>query len=303
MSACASVSLGAAAQAPPAEPVAAGVYAWIGSSEEAAPENGGVVGNSGFIVGSSGVILVGTGSSYAHGQRLIAEAERLGGKPVVLGIVTQPLQEFVMGAAAFAERGIPLLAHERTAALVTARCETCLKNLKRLLGEEAMRSTRVLAPGQTIAASQLLEVGGRRLRLWHAGWGSSPGDLAVIDEASGVAFTGALLSVRRIPELRDARLPGWRAALLELKAMPLQRLVPGYGPPGTRADIDALLGYFDALEQQSAAALDRGLSLLDAAERSELPAYRDWALYARGHSRNVQQTYLRLEALGLGNGR
>ena len=43
-----------------------------------------------------------------------------------------------------------------------------------------------------------------------------------------------------------------------------------------------------------------GQSLLDAAEHSDLPAYADWALYARVHGRNLQQTYLRLEAAGVG---
>lgn len=298
----AALHISAPQAAPPEEPitVAPGVYAWIGGTEEAAPQNDGLIGNSGFIVGESGTTLINTGSSYAHGKRLIAAAERIGGKPVLLAIMTQPLQEFVMGSAAFAERGIPVLAHEATARLVKARCETCLKNLKELLGEEVMRGTRVLEPPQTISATGTHEVGGRKLLLWHGGWGVTPGDLAVIDVATGTAFSGALVSVRRIPELRDADPAGWRKALTAFEALPIQTLVPGYGPPSGLDAIAAQRRYFDAIERQAADLLEGGASLLEASQRADLPAYADWDLYAQAHPRNLQQTYLRLEAAGVG---
>jgi glyoxylase-like metal-dependent hydrolase (beta-lactamase superfamily II) len=304
---CAALALAAllvAALAQAADPapvtVAPGVYAFFGATDEAAPENGGLVGNTGFIVGPEGTVIVGPGSSYAHGKRLIAAAERVGGKPVVLAVLTQPVQEWVMGGAAYAERGIPVLAHELSARLVVARCETCLKNLKLILGDAAMEGTQVLAPPMTLAASETRRVGGRTLRFWHHGWGSSPGDLVVIDEASGVAFTGALLSVQRIPELRDANVAGWRSALAALRELPIRRVVPGYGPLADLGAVAPMLGYFDAVEKQAAALLDEGASLLEASQRADLPAYADWATYARAHPRNLQQTYLRLEAAGIG---
>jgi glyoxylase-like metal-dependent hydrolase (beta-lactamase superfamily II) len=219
---------------------------------------------------------------------------------VLLAILTQPLQEFVMGSAAFAERGIPVLAHEAAARMVTARCETCLKNLQALLGEEMMAGTRVLAPPQTLATSQTRTVGGRTLKLWHGGWGATAGDLAVIDLATGVAFSGALVSVQRIPELRDANLAGWREALAAFEALPVKTLVPGYGPVADLAAIAAQRRYFDALERQATDLLNDGASLLEASERADLPAYAGWANYARAHPRNLQQTYLRLEAAGIG---
>lgn len=295
--------LAAAATAQPADPVptplAPGVYAFVGATDEAAPENGGVVGNIGLVVGPEGSVIVGPGSSYAHGRRLIEAAERLGGKPVVMAVLTQPLQEWVMGAAAFAERGIPVLAHEQAARLVVARCENCLKNLKLVLGDEAMQGTQVLAPTLTLAGSETRRIGGRSLRFWHAGWGSSPGDLVVIDEASGVAFTGALMSVQRLPDLRDANVAGWRSALQALRELPIRRLVPGYGPPADLGAVAPMLAYFDAVEKQAAALLDEGASLLEASQRADLPTYADWAYYAKAHPRNLQQTYLRLEATGL----
>jgi glyoxylase-like metal-dependent hydrolase (beta-lactamase superfamily II) len=280
--------------------VAAGVYAVIGATDEAVPENGGRVGNAGFLVGSDGTIVINTGSSYAHGRRLIELAERTGGKPVVLAVLQQPLQEFVMGSAAFAERGIPVLAHAESAQLVTSRCDTCLAQLQRVLGEETMRGTRVLRPPETVTASETRRVAGRTLRLWHPDWAATPGDLVVLDTASGVAFAGALVSVHRIPDLRDADLAGWRRALDGLQALPVRRLVPGYGPVTDHGALAAQRGYFDALERQAREQLESGASLLDTLQQPELPAYADWALHARLHPRNLQQVYLKLEAAGVG---
>jgi len=186
------------------------------------------------------------------------------------------------------------------AQLVAARCDTCLVHLQRLLGEEAMRGTRVLRPPQTVAASETRRVAGRTLRLWHPEWAATPGDLVVLDTASGVAFAGALVSVHRIPDLRDADLAGWRRALDGLQALPVRRLVPGYGPVTDLGALAAQRGYFDALERQAREQLESGASLLDALQQSDLPAYADWDLYARLHPRNLQQVYLKLEAAGVG---
>ncbi|HSV71201.1 MAG TPA: MBL fold metallo-hydrolase [Methylibium sp.] len=280
--------------------LAPGVYALIGSSDEAAPDNRGIVGNGGFIVGASGVIMVSTGSSYADGRARIALAERVAGKPVVLGIASQPLQEFVMGAAAFAERGIPVLAQDATAKMIVARCENCLKNLVTILGEPTMAGTQVLPPTLTVAATETREVAGRKLLLWHPAWAATPGDLLVLDVATGVAFAGALVSVRRIPELRDSQLAGWRKALAEMKALPIRRLVPGWGPVAGLEALAPMRRYFDDVERQATTLLESGASLLETAEHSDLPGYAGWALYPRAHARNLQQVYLRLEAAGVG---
>jgi glyoxylase-like metal-dependent hydrolase (beta-lactamase superfamily II) len=297
------------------EPLAPGVHLVRGRRGEPSPQNLGAIGNEGILVGTRGSVIVGTGSSLAQGRALIAEAERLGqGRPVLAGIVTQPWQEFVMGGAAFAERGIPVLAHARTAALVSARCHTCLANLQRQVGEAPMRGTQVIAPASTFTTPQRVDLGDRRLLLWHGGWGASPGDVAVFDEARGVLFAGGLVATRRVPELRDAvaaepaetmsgtDLAGWRRALDGLEALaatsPVRVLVPGHGPPGTLADLGPLRAYFDAIEQRVTTLIERGASLLDASREGGLPAYAGWDVYATQHPRNVQQLYLQREAEG-----
>src|SRR5690606_25141188 len=174
------------ARAQDALTLADGVHVFIGDTGEPSRANRGRVGNIGFVVGDSGAVLINAGASYRHGRALLAAAERIGGKPVVLVVITQPVQEFVMGAAAFADQGIPVLTHRASAELIAARCEHCLHTLRQVLGEDEMAGTRVQPPEQLIEASACIEAGGRRLELIHPGWGSSPGDLVVRDLQSGV---------------------------------------------------------------------------------------------------------------------
>ncbi len=277
-----------------------GVHAVIGSTNEASPHNGGEVGNAGFIVGAEATVVVNTGTSYQHGRRLIELAERVGGRPVALAIITQPLPEFILGSAAFTERGIPLLAHEAAARLIMQRCEQCLSRLQRLLGEDAMRGTRVVEPARRIAGSTRITVGGRSLELLHFGWGATPGDLAVFDPASGVLFAGALVSAGRVPELRDADVAGWLTALDALAATPFSTLVPGYGRGGDSGALAATRHYLATAAAHVRQRLDEGASLHECVQGARtdpaFAAFSGWALFEASHTRNVQKLYLEFEA-------
>lgn len=274
-----------------------GVYVFLGDSAGAAPANRGEVGNIGFVVGEHGTVMINSGASLRHGRALLQAAEQIGGKPVVLVILTQPLQEFVMGAAAFAERGIPLLTHRASAELIGARCETCLDNLRALLGEVEMAGTRVIVPERLIDGDSVIEPGGRALQLIHPGWGSSPGDLIVRDVRSGVVFAGALASFGRVPELRDGRLEGWLAALARLEALSAAGdvIVPGYGPPGGAQELAQLRQYLLDADARVGELFATDTALSSAIKAADLPAYHGWARYQPVHGRNVQQLYLARE--------
>lgn len=286
------------ARAQDALTLADGVHVFIGDTGEPSPANRGRVGNIGFVVGDSGTVMINAGASYRHGRALLAAAERIGGKPVVLVVITQPVQEFVMGAAAFADQGIPVLAHRASAELITARCENCLHNLRQVLGEDEMAGSRVHPPDRQIEASTTIDAGGRRLALIHPGWGSSPGDLVVHDSHSGVVFAGTLVSVGRVPELRDGDPAGWRAALVDLQVLARaqgDRIVPGYGPTVSADALDTVRDYIADTEARVRSLFDAGTPLSAIVHAAHLPRYAGWAMYEPVHGRNVQQRYLALE--------
>jgi glyoxylase-like metal-dependent hydrolase (beta-lactamase superfamily II) len=290
-------SLSAAAETQPEQPlsVTPEVYMFPGDTGEASRENRANTGNSSFILSDRAVIVVDTGASYRHGAAMISAIERLTDAPIRLVIVTHAVQDFLFGNAAFEERHIPVLSHAESAKLMRDRCEHCLVNLRQLLGDDAMRGTRLVLPDRVVAGSQPLKVAGRQLELFHFGWGATPGDLVVFDPRSAVLFAGGLVCVQRIPDLRDGRLEGWLAALEQLERIPAKMLIPGHGPAAPPSSISMMRAYLLALDEQVRLLYRSGRSLLEALDSADLPAFRDWAMYPALHRKNVQQRYLELE--------
>ncbi|MEO8166552.1 MAG: MBL fold metallo-hydrolase [Betaproteobacteria bacterium] len=279
--------------------VANGAYAFVGDTAEISKANHGFVGNSGFIVGPSGVVVIDTGSSYRHGREILAAIARVTRQPVELVIVTHAVQEFLFGIGAFAERGIPVLAHRETTKLMKARCDHCLENLKTALGSQ-MEGTRLVLPSREIDATTSIVAGGRRLTLIYLGWASTPGDIVVLDPDSGVMFAGGTVSVDRIPNIRDCDFEGWQSALVRLEAFQPAHVVPGYGPVSGPGVIGVTAAYLDALDRVVKALYAESSSLMESVENAALPAYRDWPMYATTQRQNALHRYLQLELKDLG---
>ena len=275
--------------------IADGVYAFIGERGDIAPANQGRIGNSGFIVGDTAVAVIDAGVSHAHGVELLAAIRHVTDKPVTRLILTHAVQEFIYGTTAFVAAGAGPLCHAGSASLMRARCEHCLENLKLILGAEAMTGTRLIVPGETVEGDTTLEVGGRRLRLIHPGWASTPGDLMVLDVATGVLFAGGVVLQGRVPELRDGRLETWIAAIERLPGMGVSVIVPGYGRPLPPEQARQTADYLRAVDARVRAMYAAGVSLMDAIEDGALPRFASWDGYESLHRKNTQLHYLALE--------
>jgi glyoxylase-like metal-dependent hydrolase (beta-lactamase superfamily II) len=291
--------------ASPGEPlaVAPGVFVVQGTGGEADPANRGRIGNAGFIVGPQGVLVIDSGVSAQHGQALLDSLRQITPLPVRAVLLTHVRQEFVFGATSFQASGVPVWIHPAAARLMAARCDNCLKTLKRVLGEQEMAGSRVAKPDRLLeslpaAEADLAALLGRRVRLLAFGpdsHSSGPGDLAVLDDATGTLFAGGLMDARSIPDLQDARPEGWRAALDALQALPLARIVPGHGPVASPALIAQTRRYLDQLDTRIAALLAAGTPLSDVAEAATLPEFADWDQADTIHRRNASIVFLRQE--------
>ncbi|KXV09235.1 hypothetical protein CR51_10535 [Caballeronia megalochromosomata] len=275
--------------------IAPGVYAFIGDNDAVAPANHGIVANNGFIVGQDGVTVIDTGPSYRYGRAMIEAIRTITPLPVKLVIITHQAPEFVFGAAAFRDDDVPVLAHARAAQLIRERCSICLANLRKTLGEDEMAGSRVTVPDKTVNGTTEIESGGRTLQLLHFGPASTPGDLAVLDTQTGVLFAGGLVSNRRIPELRNEQIPGWLAALENLRALDLKTIVPGFGAPLHGDDIMQTGVYLRELDASVKRAYKSGVGLTEAMHTVQVPAFKDYKLYAIAQPQNVQRIYLQLE--------
>lgn len=275
--------------------VAAGVYMMQGASGEVDTDNLGRIGNAGFIVGESGVVAIDTGTSYRHGVALLAAIRRVTDKPVRLALITHTRQEFLFGAAAYREQAIPIHMHAKAAALMRARCERCLKTLKQLLGEDAMRGTVMFKPDQEFDQSQRIDVIGRPLQVIYFGHSSGPGDVVLLDLQSGVLFAGGLLDELRIPDVQDADLGGWTQALQALRKLPIKTVVPGHGPVASVKAMDAIERYLAQLRARVLQLLQSGTALSEVPDAAALPEFAQWDQYETIHRRNASILFVRFE--------
>jgi len=273
-----------------------GVYMLRGAPGEVGAQNLGRVGNAGFIVGETGVLAIDTGTSYRHGVELLDAIAKVTSKPVRRVVITHTRQEFLFGATAFREHGIPIQMHRQAAQLMRSRCENCLKTLKQVLGEDAMRGSAVIRPDIEFDDPVTLDViGGRPVHLLYFGHSAGPGDVAVFDPRSGVLFAGGLLDQQRIPDVQDSLLDGWHVALAALAQLPITRIVPGHGPVASAALIATVARYLDQLEARMLALMNAGAALSEAPDQASLPEFTGWDQYETIHRRNASIVYVRLE--------
>lgn len=275
--------------------VAHGVYMLQGVAGEVDTVTLGRNGNAGFIVGPTGVLAIDTGTSYRHGRELLAEIARITDKPIRRVLITHTRQEFLFGAAAYRERGIPIAMHREAAHLMASRCETCLKTLRRVLGEEEMRGTTTFKADIEFDTAHDLDLIGRPVRVLYFDHSAGPGDIAILDEQTNTVFAGGLLDWKRIPDVQDSDLPGWHRALGALRAMPIERIVPGHGPLAGREAIDAVERYLSQLEVRVLELLEKGAALSEVPDSTALPDFNDWDQYETIHRRNASVLFVREE--------
>ena len=275
--------------------VARGVYMVQGAPGEVDTDTLGRIGNAGFIVGDSGVLAIDTGTSYRHGVALLAALRRVTDKPVRLALITHTRQEFLFGANAYRERGIPIHMHAKAAGLMRSRCERCLKTLNQVLGEAEMQSTAMYKADHEYDASHEVANIGRRVQVLYHGHSSGPGDVAVFDVQSGVLFAGGLLDQARIPDVQDSDLDGWKQALQTLRQLPIERVVPGHGPPASRQLIDTVERYLAQLQSRLLELLQEGAALSEVPDAASLPEFARWDQYETIHRRNASVLFVRFE--------
>lgn len=275
--------------------VAEGVYMVRGTGGEVDATNLGRIGNAGFIVGERGVIAIDVGTSYRHGAALLEAIRTVTDKPVRVALVTQVHQEFLFGAAAFREQGIPMRMQRRAADLMAARCGNCLKTLRSVLGEDEMRGTAMFTPDQVFDDSHPLDAIGRSVQVLHFGHSSGPGNIAVYDERTGVLFAGGLMDSHRIPDVQDSQLDGWRAALSAVAALRVSTVVPGHGPAASSDLVTTTRRYLDRLEARVRQLVEEGVALSEVPDASTLDEFRHWDQYDIIHRRNASVLYVRFE--------
>jgi cyclase len=246
--------------------LADGVYALLADK---VPRN-----NHGLVVGDDAALVVDAGINHAIARQVLEVARSLTDKPVRWLVDTVYHGDHTFGNAAFPAT-TQVVASRQTAASMTdlelekrARSENLFGNLDAIAEVTTWRRPDLVFDDQMV-----LDLGGRRVELWHFGPGNSPGDTVVWVPEARAAWTGNLLSNQRALTMLLEIPPGpYIDTLARFKhTLDVATVVPGHGPLSGPQALDRLMAYLRWLLGEVREARDLGLTALAAVETIPLP--------------------------------
>lgn len=262
--------------------------------------------NAGFVAGEDLTLVIDTMNSPADGRDIASFVARNTAGRIVGVLNTHNHADHTFGNQVF---GAPVIASEgcrrlMSEALSAAWSPAAIKTAQEASGGERLAGLQITLPHITFRHGLTLHLGGipgsdggqseRTVIVEHTG-GHSPGHSIVRVPDAGVIFGGDLFFVGRYPFVRQAYTPHWITALLRIKDLAPQVLVPGHGPvcDGAKAanEADRHIAYFLDTRKQLCEYAARGLSRDEIMARAdEFPRAADEG-YERLHKVNLETLY------------
>lgn len=223
--------------------------------------------NGGLVAGRDGVLLVEAFGSDAGARWMRERARALTRREPTQVLLTHYHADHAGGIRGAREAGAALLCTARTRDDVRTR--------------NAGAPVELLAHAQLLPADgeQLLDLGGRRVRLVSLD-GHTGSDVVAVVEDAGVVFAGDLVWYGMFPNFVDATPSRLSQSVRRLRALEARVYVSGHGRTTDTAGMDAYLELLGLVERAARDAHARGASAEAAAVDFRLPAaMADWTLF------------------------
>lgn len=242
------------------EPVAPGVYAYIGDLGGRTAENEGLNANIGLVVTPQGAVLIDSGATYQSARRIHDAVRAVTAQPVRWVINTGGQDHRWLGNGYFKEQGAELIAHANAAPDMRSRGGDQLTALQGVLGDKATGTVPTLATRWIGANDSRIDLGGVVFELRHRGGGHTPGDMMVWLPQSKVLFTGDIVYVQRLlGVLPVSHTRRWLEAFALIEPLAPARIVPGHGRVTDLPTAQAhTRDYLNVLRAHMAQAVNRG---------------------------------------------
>jgi glyoxylase-like metal-dependent hydrolase (beta-lactamase superfamily II) len=263
------------------QPVAEGVFAYIGDTGGRSYENDAINANLGLVVTDAGAVLIDSGASYQGAQKVAAAARQVTEQPIRWVINTGNQDHRWLGNGYFKEKGAEILAHAAGRTYMQDAGGQMVERLRPVL-KDRLRGTVPTMPTRWLeGADNTLAFGTTNIQVLYRGGGHMPGDVILWLPAQQVAFAGDVVYVERMLGMNPAsRTKPWLDSFAALEGLQPRVIVPGHGGTTTlsqaRKDTRDLLL---ALRQHMGKAVQE-LQDMDSAIKSLDPAPFQYLLHA-----------------------
>ena len=279
------------------QPVANGVYAYIGDTGPRTIENEGLNANIGLVVTPAGAVLIDSGATYRSARQIHDAVRKVTAVPVKWVINTGGQDHRWLGNGYFREQGAEIIAHADARADMQARGGDHLSALKSTLNDGAEGTVPTLPTRYITEGSSRLDLGGVAFQLEHRNGAHTPGDMMVWLPQQHVLFTGDVVYVNRLlGVIPVSNTRNWLATFAVIEALDPKIVVPGHGGvtdlATARADTQA---YLVALRAHMKKAVEDGVDMGEAVKSFDT---KPWLRLRNADELlpgNASRTYLELE--------
>ena len=271
------------------------VYALVGDKSQRSPENFANNATFGVIVTEDGVVLVDAGGSYKGAEEIEAAIEAITDQPVKVVINTGGQDHRWLGNSYWAAQGARLIASEAAVEDQKARASMEQTMLSQLIGD-SLKGTDPVYALETFAENLTLFVGGREIRVVHAGPAHTPGDSFVWLPDDEVAFAGDIVFTERLlGVLEVSNSAGWMASFEAIETLNPEHVVPGHGDPTTLAKAKAdTYDYLANLRDKIRVHIDDGGDIIGSVDVDQ-SAFSHLENFDTLAKRNAQQVFTEME--------
>jgi glyoxylase-like metal-dependent hydrolase (beta-lactamase superfamily II) len=230
MLAAGAVALAAQAVEVDFQPVAGGVYAFIGETGPRTVDNEGLNANLGLVVTDAGAVLIDSGATFASARRIDEAVRKVTPQPIRWVINSGGQDHRWLGNAYFAAQGAQVIAHANAEADMKNRGNDHLLALKAVLKDKADGTVPTLPTRWLQGSDERLELGGVVFEFKHRGGAHTPGDTLVWLPHRQVLFSGDVVYVDRLLGVLPVSHTGrWLETFAVIEALNPKRIVPGHG--------------------------------------------------------------------------
>jgi glyoxylase-like metal-dependent hydrolase (beta-lactamase superfamily II) len=279
------------------EPVADGVYAYVGELGQRTATNEGLNANIGLVVTPVGAVLIDSGATFKSARQIHEAVRRVTSQPVRWVVNTGGQDHRWLGNGYFKAQGAEIIAHAQGEADMRSRGGDQLEGLRSALGALANDTVPTFASRWITQSDERLELGGVVLEFKHRGGAHTPGDMLVWLPSQRVVFTGDVVYVDRLlGVLPFSQTKPWLVTFAEIERLAPLRIVPGHGRVTDLATAQTdTRDYLMALRNHMKKAVDDGVDPSTAVKTFDAKPFMRLLNAVDLMPGNASRTYLELE--------